>query len=291
LSYEILTRPALSDLLTQAEMVLLNRFAAWYRKPEKFLTTFFCAPWKYCQLLQLPLLPRIGSLPPTVFGRRNAARGTTMAKPRILLADDHALILDGFCKLLEPQYEIVAKVSDGRELLRVAPVVKPDIILLDIAMPTLNGIDAGRQLKKLFPSLKIVLLTVNADYDLAQEAVGTWASGYFLKTSPGPELLRAIREVLRGGKYMAPQFARRSAEEFVRDPREIRPRPLTDRQREVLQLLTEGRSMKEVAAELKITLRTVGFHKYEIMEKHGLKSNADLVLFAIKHHVLPGVDH
>jgi DNA-binding NarL/FixJ family response regulator len=214
--------------------------------------------------------------------------GAGMSKPRILLADDHLLVLDGYCKLLEPQFEIVGMVSDGRELLRVAPTLQPDVILLDIGMPALNGIDAGRQLKKMLPDCRIILLTVNADYELAVDALRNWASGYFLKTSTGQELLRAIREVLRGGKFLAPQFAVRQTEEFVRDPRLGREKHMTLRQREVLQLLSEGLSMKEVAAELRVTTRTVAFHKYEIMDKYGLKNNADLLLFAIKQHVLAG---
>ena len=209
-----------------------------------------------------------------------------MIKPRVLLADDHALIVDGFCKLLEPAFEIVGTVSDGRELLRIAPTLRPDLVLLDIGMPSLNGIDAGRQLKKMLPQVKIILLTVNTDYDLAVAAIRDWASGYFLKSSRGPELLEAIREVLKGNRYLSPQFANRQMEEFVRDPRPDHNKQLTMRQREVLQLLSEGRSMKEAAAELGVCMRTVAFHKYEIMEKFGLKTNSDLVLFAIKQHVL-----
>jgi DNA-binding NarL/FixJ family response regulator len=215
--------------------------------------------------------------------------GVFMSRPRILLADDHALILEGFCKLLEPSYEIVGMVSDGRQLLEIAPVLRPDIVLLDVGMPLLNGIAAGQQLKNIIPQVKIILLTVNTDYELAMDALNRWASGYFLKNSTGPELLRAITEVLKGGKYMAPQFAQRQIEEFVRDPRPGRAKNLTMREIEVLQLLGEGRSMKQVAAELQISTRTVGFHKYRIMERHGIKSNADLMLFAIKQHVLPGV--
>jgi DNA-binding NarL/FixJ family response regulator len=212
-----------------------------------------------------------------------------MARPRVLLADDHALILDGYCKILEPIYEIVGRVCDGRELLRLGPTVQPDAVLLDIGMPSLNGIDAGQQLKKLLPDAKIILLTVNVDYELAVHALKNWASGYFLKNSTAPELLRAIAEVLRGGQYIAPQFAERQLAAFVRDPRPDRENNLTMRQREVIQLLCEGHSMKEVAAKLQITARTVQFHKYEVMQKYGLKSNADLLLFAMKQHVLPDV--
>jgi DNA-binding NarL/FixJ family response regulator len=209
-----------------------------------------------------------------------------MHRPRVLLADDHTLVVDGFCKLLEPTYEIVGTVSDGRELLRIAPMLRPEVVLLDIGMPSLNGVDAGRQLKKILPHTKIILLTVNTDYDLALAAVRDWASGYFLKSSSGPELLDAIQQVLKGSRYLSPQFADRQMQEFVRDPRPGRENLLTVRQREVLQLLSEGYTMKEAAAKLCVCMRTVAFHKYEIMQKFGLKTNSELVLFAIKQHVL-----
>ena len=209
-----------------------------------------------------------------------------MPKPRILLADDHALVVDGFCKLLEPTFEVVGTVSDGRDLLRIAPTLRPDIVLLDIGMPSLNGIDAGRQLKKILPHTKIILLTVNTDYELAAEALRNWASGYLLKSCRGPELLEAIREVLNGNRCLSPQFANRQMEDFVRDPRLDQDKQLTIRQREVLQLLSEGYTMKEAAAKLCVCMRTVAFHKYEIMQKFGLKTNSDLVFFAIKQHVL-----
>lgn len=209
-----------------------------------------------------------------------------MSRARILLADDHSLVMDGFCRLLEPAFEIVGMVFDGRELLRVAPSLRPDIVLLDIGMPSLNGIDAGKQLKKMLPSVRIILLTMNTDYELAVDAIRDWASGYFLKSSRGPELLDAIREVLKGNRYLSPQFATRQMEEFVRGPRRERDKQLTTRQREVLQLLSEGRTMKEVAGELCVSVATVAFHKYEIMHKYGLKTSSDLVLFAIKQHVL-----
>jgi DNA-binding NarL/FixJ family response regulator len=211
---------------------------------------------------------------------------SAVLKARILLADDHALVVDGFCMLLTPAFEVVGTVSDGRELLRVALALRPDIVLLDIGMPSLNGIDAGRQLKKLLPQVKIIVVTMNTEYELAAEAIRNWASGYFLKCSRGPELLEAIKEVLRGNRYLSPQFANRKMEEFVRDPRPDRDKQLTTRQREVLQLLSEGRGMKEAAAELGVCMRTIAFHKYEIMQKYGLKTNSDLVLFAIKQHVL-----
>lgn len=212
-----------------------------------------------------------------------------MGRPRILLADDHTLIVEAFKKLLEPEFEIVGTVPDGRKLLQVAPALRPDVVLLDLGMPMLNGFDAGRQLKKLLPNVKLIVLTVNEDYDLAVEALGEWASGYLLKNSASSELVKAIWEVLRGKQYVTPQFAKRRLEEFVRDPRPNRIRHLTARQREVLQLLGEGRSMKEAAFELQVATRTIAFHKYRIMEEHGLKTNSDLVIFAIKQNVLSAV--
>jgi DNA-binding NarL/FixJ family response regulator len=212
-----------------------------------------------------------------------------VGKPRILLADDHTLIVEAFKKLLESEFEIVGTVPDGRKLLQVAPSLRPDVVLLDLGMPMLNGFDAGRQLKKLLPNVKLIVLTVNEDYDLAVEALGEWASGYLLKSSASSELVKAIWEVLRGKQYVTPQIAKRQLEEFVRDPRPNRIRHLTARQREVLQLLGEGRSMKEAAFELQVATRTIAFHKYRIMEEHGLKTNSDLVIFAIKQNVLSAV--
>jgi DNA-binding NarL/FixJ family response regulator len=209
-----------------------------------------------------------------------------MAKPRILLADDHMLIVEAFKKLLEPQFDVVGMVHDGRKLLQVAPVLKPDVVLIDIGMPMLNGFDAGRQLKKMLPSVKLIVLTVSEDYELAVEALREWASGYLLKSSAGSELVKAIVDVLQGKQYVTPRIAKRQEEEFVRDPRPNRVKNLTARQREVLQLLGEGRSMKEAAAELQVATRTIAFHKYRIMEEHGLRTNSDLVRFAIKQHVL-----
>jgi DNA-binding NarL/FixJ family response regulator len=210
-----------------------------------------------------------------------------VAKPRVLLADDHTLVVAAFIKLLEPEFEVVASVSDGRTLLAVAPQVKPDVAVIDIGMPLLNGMDAGRELKALLPRTKLIVLTMSEDYELAAEALHKWASGYLLKKSAGSELVKAIREVLKGNSYVTPQVAQRMFDDFVRDPRRDRVKTLTHRQREVLQLLAEGRAMKEVADLLHIATRTVAFHKYRIMEEFGLKTNSDLVRFAIKERVLP----
>jgi DNA-binding NarL/FixJ family response regulator len=209
-----------------------------------------------------------------------------MGKPRVLLADDHTLVVEAFKRLLEQEVEIVATVADGRTLLAIAPELKPDVIILDLGMPLLNGMDAGHELKRRLPRTKLIVLTMSEDYDLAAEAMRHWASGYLLKKSASSELVKAIREVLAGRSYVTPKVAQRLLEEFVRDPRPNRVKHLTPRQREVLQLLAEGRTMKEVAAVLNVTTRTVAFHKYRIMEEFGMKTTSDLVRFAMREHIV-----
>jgi DNA-binding NarL/FixJ family response regulator len=209
-----------------------------------------------------------------------------MGRPGVLLADDHTLVVEAFKRLLEPEFDILGTVSDGRALLSVAPESKPDVIVLDIGMPELNGMQAGSELKKLLPRTKLIVLTVNEDPEVAREALRHWASGYLLKKSAGSELVTAIREALRGRSYVTPRMAQRLQDQFVRDPRADRKRELTVRQREVLKLLAEGRTMKEVAEALHVTPRTVAFHKYRIMEDFGLKTNSDVVKFAIREKVI-----
>ena len=209
-----------------------------------------------------------------------------MGRPRILLADDHTLVVEGFRKLLETQFEIIGVVPDGRALLTAALQQKPDVIILDIGMPLLNGIDAGRELKKLVPRTRLVVLTMNEDPDIAREALRHWASAYLVKKSAGTELTQAVREVLKGKSYVTPRLAQKLMDEFVRDPRLGRTKELTPRQREVLHLLAEGRTMKETADLLHLTPRTVAFHKYRIMDEFGLKTNSDLVRFAIREHIV-----
>jgi DNA-binding NarL/FixJ family response regulator len=210
-----------------------------------------------------------------------------MHKPTVFIADDHTMIVDAFRKLLEPQYEVVETVADGRELLEKAPAHKPDVIIIDIGMPYLNGLAAGQRLKQIMPRTKIIYVTMNEDGDLASEALRGGASGYLLKSSAGSELLRAIHEALRGGSYVTPLIKQAMEESFIRSPNPKAPfKKLTPRQIEVLQLLAEGRLMKEVAAILGLTPRTVAFHKYRIMETLGVHSNAELIRFAVANHVL-----
>jgi DNA-binding NarL/FixJ family response regulator len=210
-----------------------------------------------------------------------------VARARVLLADDHEMVAEALKELLEPEFEVVAVASDGRKLLQLALQTRPNIVLLDLGMPSLNGFDAGQQLKKLLPATKIVVVTMNEDGDTADAALREWASGYLLKSSGGrAELSTAITAVMSGRQYLSPRIAERRDERFIRDPRQLHARRLTYRQREVLQLLAEGLSMKQAAAELNITTRTVAFHKYRIMEENGLKNNSDLVRFALKRQVV-----
>jgi DNA-binding NarL/FixJ family response regulator len=210
-----------------------------------------------------------------------------MKLPRTIVADDHALLTESLRKLLEPHCEIVATVADGRALLKAAKELKPELIVLDIGMPRMNGFDAGRQLREMMPAIKLLFLTMNEDPDLAVEAMRMKASGYLLKTSAASELFDAIRAALRGKSYITPCIVRGMQEIFIRHPEGSKQtKKLTPRQREVLQLTAEGKSMKETADILNITPRTVAFHKYHMMEELGLKTSAALVQFAIKHNIV-----
>jgi DNA-binding NarL/FixJ family response regulator len=206
--------------------------------------------------------------------------------PRVLLADDHALLLGAFEKLLAGECEIVGQVADGRALVAAAERLRPDLIVLDISMPLLNGLEAGRQIKQKLRDVKLVFLTMNEDADLAAEAFRAGASGYLLKRSAASELSTAIREVMQGRAYVTPLVTSGLVGSLMR-PDDQRPRhELTSRQREVLQLLAEGRSMKEVANLLDLTPRTVAFHKYRMMEQLGLKTTAELIQYAVKQHIV-----
>jgi len=210
-----------------------------------------------------------------------------MTLPRVMLADDHTILLDAFRKLLEPNFEVVGTVSDGRALLEAAPNLKPDVIVIDVGMPLMNGLEAGLRLKEQMPAVKIIFLTMNEDPDLAVEAMRSGASGYLLKSSIAPELIRAIHTSLKGKSYVTPQIARGMQKAFINNPSpKGRAKALTPRQREVVQLLAEGKSMKEVASVLNVTPRTVAFHKYRVMEVLNLETTADLIQFAIKSRIL-----
>jgi DNA-binding NarL/FixJ family response regulator len=207
-----------------------------------------------------------------------------MTRPRILMADDHLMLLEAFKALLQPDFDVVGTVTDGRALLEEFTRLNPDVVLLDVAMPLLNGLDAGRQLKAQRRSVKLIYLTMNPDPDLAGEALRLGASGYVLKSSAAQELKQAIQEALRGRSYITPLITRDVVGSLIQQgtPRH----ELTTRQREVLQLLAEGKSMKEVAAILDLTPRTVAFHKYRMMEQLRLKTSAELVKFAVREGVV-----
>jgi len=210
-----------------------------------------------------------------------------MKRPRILLADDHKLMAEALEHLLQTDFDVVGTVSDGRALIKAAAELKPELVVVDIGMPLLNGLDAADQLKTLHPDIKVVFLTQNREPRYAVEAFRRKASGYLLKDSAASELTTAIREVLRGRSYVSPLIAKGMLN-HASNPEPGAPglRELSPREREVLQLLAEGKSMKEVAAVLEISPRTVEFHKYRVMELLGVKTNAELVQYAIKHGVI-----
>src|SRR5262245_20505396 len=209
-----------------------------------------------------------------------------MGRPRVLLADDHELLLGAFEKLLSPECEIVGQVTNGRALVESAEKLKPEVIVLDIAMPQLNGLEAGRKIKQSLREVKLVFLTMNEDSDLAAEAFRAGASGYLLKRSAASELPKAIREVMQGRSYVTPLVTEGLVDSLLRVEDHGASHELTARQREVLQLLAEGNSMKEVAAVLKLTPRTVAFHKYQMMEQLHIKSTAELIRYAVRHHIV-----
>jgi DNA-binding NarL/FixJ family response regulator len=210
-----------------------------------------------------------------------------MRRPRLLLADDHQMLVDALRSILEPKYEVVGSASDGRSLLKAAEKLRPDVIVIDIAMPNLNGLDAGRQLKQKMPAVKLIFMTMNEDPYLVGEAFRAGASAFLLKQAAGFELIDAIEKVLRRSKYLTPRAAKGLTSISLREPkaREHVPGP-SGRQLEGIQLLAEGRTMKEAASVLKIAARTVAAHKYETMERLQIKTNAELVQYAIKQRII-----
>ena len=203
----------------------------------------------------------------------------------VLLADDHRLLREAFTQLLAADCDVVGAVADGHALLAAAAELRPDVVVLDVAMPLLNGLDAGRRLKQGLPEIKLIFLTMSEDADVAAEALRIGESGYLLKNSAASELRRAIRDVFRGRSHVTP----------LADPAPVNahapaPTPHADGElsapREVLRLLVEGFSMKQITRALKITPRTVAFHKYSMMEELGIKSSAELVQFAMRRGVI-----
>jgi len=210
-----------------------------------------------------------------------------MRRARVLIAEDHRLLREAFAKLLEPDCDVLGTVADGRALLEAASTLRPDVVVVDIAMPRLNGLDATRQLKRSMPSVKVIFLTVSEDPDLAAEAFRAGGSAFLLKNSAASELLQAVADVMQGRSYVTSLATRDMVDNLLRQPESGKgARELSPRQREVLQLLAEGRTMKEIASVLNITARTVAFHKYSMMEDLGIKTTAELVQYAIKTRIV-----
>jgi DNA-binding NarL/FixJ family response regulator len=207
-----------------------------------------------------------------------------MTRPRVLLADDHPLFLTALRSLLEPECDIVGAVSDGRALVEEATRLKPEVIVMDISLPRLNGIDAARQIKKEQPEAKILFVTMHANLAYLKDALIAGASGYVLKTSAREELLGALQDVIRNRIHVSAGFGEEIVDQFERRPRSLKSSAsvLTGRQREILQLVAEGRTAKEIASLLNVSVQTVAFHKHQIMEKLGLRTTAELTKYAIQ---------
>ena len=210
-----------------------------------------------------------------------------MTKPRLLIADDHKIFAEGLKRLLNADFDIVGVVADGRELVSAAEKLRPDVMVVDISMPMLNGIEAVRQIKKVHPEIKVVFLTMHPDVAYAASAFKAGASGYVLKHSAPDELITAIREGLKGRTYVTPLIAGKLLHSYESGSHSEVDKvlSLTSRQREVLQLLAEGRSAKEIAAILNISTKTVEYHKYRMMEDLGIKTAAELTRYAVKQGI------
>jgi DNA-binding NarL/FixJ family response regulator len=196
------------------------------------------------------------------------------------------MLVEAFEKLLSPECEIVAKVADGRALVAAVQTHHPDVVVLDVAMPLLNGLDAARQIKQFDRAVRLVFVTMNEDPDLAAEAFRAGGAAYLLKRSAGSELLTAIREAMKHRSYVTPLVTEGMLGALMHSTPDAGARQLTTRQREVLQLLAEGKSMKEVGSILNVTPRTVAFHKYRMMEQLKIKTNAELIQYAIRHNLI-----
>lgn len=206
-----------------------------------------------------------------------------MKRPRVVIADDHILVLEALKNLIEPEFEVVGTFADGRALVEEAPALNPNVIVLDIGMPILNGLSAGQKLKQKVPLVKLVYLTMNNDPDLAGGAFRLGASAFLLKNSAAAELRKALQEVVRGGFYVTPLMTKGMVGSFVQNFKRRKSKSdLTLRQKEVLQLLAEGRSMKEVAFVLNVSPRTVAFHKYTMMDHLQIRSSAELIEYAMR---------
>ncbi|MGE3310600.1 MAG: response regulator [Limisphaerales bacterium] len=214
---------------------------------------------------------------------------SSKGRPRVLLADDHQIVAEGINRILSAEFDLVGVVEDGRALVEAAKRLQPDVIVADITMPLLNGIDALTQLLKWNRAIKVVILSMHADAHYARRALQEGAAGYVLKHSAPAELLAAIRAALNGQPFVSPALTGRVIQSLRQGANnaEEPAAMLTPRQREILQLLAEGKSAKEIAGSLGISPRTVEFHKYQMMDTLRLKTGADLVRFAVKHGIVP----
>ena len=212
-----------------------------------------------------------------------------MTKPRVLLADDHRMVAEGLKSLLEEEFDISGIVEDGRSMVKVARELHPDVIVADISMPLLNGIEALIQLKQVDPDVRVVFLTMHRDVAYARRALEAGAAGFVLKHSAPAELLLAVRAALQGRTFVSPDLAAQLMRAATHDPQQQADpvEALTPRQREILQLLAEGRSAKQIATVLSLSARTVEDHKYRLMESLGIENSAELIHFAIKHGLVP----
>jgi len=210
-----------------------------------------------------------------------------MSRPRVLIADDHKIVLEGLKKLLDSEFEVAGAVEDGRELVKAVEKLRPDVIVVDISMPNLNGIEAVRQIKKGHQEMKVVFLTMHPDVAYATSAFKAGASGYVLKHSAPDELVTAIRAALKGRTYVTPLIAGKLLQSYENGAHGQAETvlSLTSRQREVLQLLAEGHSVKEIASILNVSIKTVEYHKYRTMEDLGIKTLAELVRYAVKQGI------
>src|ERR1700739_4665013 len=211
-------------------------------------------------------------------------------RARLVIADDHTLLAEACKSFLEPEFDVVGIADNGRALVQLASELKPDVVILDIAMPQLNGLDAGDQIKHLLPATKLVFLTMNMSPEVAAEAFRRGASGYVVKSAAAEDLVRGIRRALRSESYLSPAITKETVYFLLRSGNSyMEEKRLTPRQSEVLQLLAEGMSMKEIASVLNLKPGTVAFHKYKMMATLGLKSNAELLQYGIRHHL--GSEH
>ena len=208
-----------------------------------------------------------------------------MQRPRVLIADDHRIFLDGLRQVLEPSYDVVGAVTDGQALIRAVEELNPDLVLADVTMPLLSGLEAARRIKQAGAACRVILLTMHADQELAAEAFRAGASGYLVKTSPTAEMEEALREVLQGRTYLSRELRRNAGSSVAAEFGNAFDK-LSPRQREVLQLIAEGLSHKAIAASLHVSVKTVEFHKYQMMEILGLRTTAELARFAARHHLV-----